>query len=936
MSNVWQQVLGTNGKGIRQFGSTRSSILYDELPQLPPWSEVEKVLVIPHEVVEKKHVVSSVAPTTALMYSAVLYSLLGAVAAGYNIASTATCFTDDAVLKAYGYSGNQTVQGLIMSTGIWAQMLICFAMACNPNLSGRRSLILLAALSNIIGTFVSVFSPLTSYGFWALALGRFVIGCGDGITFCLVPAYCTEVSPPHVRGRLTSLFCLAISIGMVTGYGAGVNLVPLKNGWRYVLSLSIVWSVPQLLGMLNLPESPRFLLIAAAQAESKVEELFAWRVLCEFRDNNLAFALHEYGQIHKCINRTKWHGEMTILGMLWDPCFRLPLLIGCLLVNLQQLTIQPALMFQLVEVLSGSFGYLHTTARSLSCGLMGTMLVLSALFCSIPMESLGRRTVLLGGICGVVCAQFGLGLAFSAGTDHFFAYEGMSRVWSDTSVVFIAMLVAFFQISFGVLTHITLSEIFPINARQQSVAFVWSVNFFWNGCMVLFLPILYVRVGGAACFWWAGFITAAGGVLLWWVFPENKAELLQRIEQTVKGSSMAYERVDLEDLIFKDPTGDYELYQNDAEQTKMLEEASQKLQVLDDDQSSVSSEESVEGKIDYSSEDTSSVSDCSTASATSSDQEEAEEPEDKWDNYIPFHSRDPRATDFTTPIITTNVCSSPYRSTGDHLDSNGIYPDREIFLLERGIDMGHYHTDRIRKVDKPLVFHYARKDTWIPAIEERKAKLKERKEKKKVLTKQLSFLSLPMEPIRPMIKSASLGALDKLKSFWSGSKHEKGLLQGDHASYGADEESGQLDGEGEKKEAKEEGADAAKEDKKAKPNLENLQRPETDQEKLEREAAEAEAKAQRKEEQRMQNLLKQVAMGKLKVDDKPVNEKLSELEELFKDGDARDVDNYTTKLETVHRRAVGWGVMGALVLCTWIWCANFFGIYYQSTIISEE
>eukprot|EP00854_Cymbomonas_tetramitiformis_P026978 gene26978-33175_t len=438
MSNVWQQVLGTNGKGIRQFGSTRSSILYDELPQLPPWSEVEKVLVIPHEVVEKKHVVSSVAPTTALMYSAVLYSLLGAVAAGYNIASTATCFTDDAVLKAYGYSGNQTVQGLIMSTGIWAQMLICFAMACNPNLSGRRSLILLAALSNIIGTFVSVFSPLTSYGFWALALGRFVIGCGDGITFCLVPAYCTEVSPPHVRGRLTSLFCLAISIGMVTGLvaaalvvgvalrlvaaalvagvalrlvaaalvaGVALKLVAAElvvglalrlvaaalvvgvalrlvaaalvagvalrlvaaalvvgvalrlvegelvvgvalrleaaalvvGAARRLVAVALVVGVAlrlvaaalvvQLLGMLNLPESPRFLLIAAAQAESKVEELFAWRVLCEFRDNNLAFALHEYGQIHKCINRTKWHGEMTILGMLWDPCFRLPLLI---------------------------------------------------------------------------------------------------------------------------------------------------------------------------------------------------------------------------------------------------------------------------------------------------------------------------------------------------------------------------------------------------------------------------------------------------------------------------------------------------------------------------------------------------------------------------------------------------------------------------------
>lgn len=75
----------------------------------------------------------------------------------------------------------------------------------------------------------------------------------------VVPAYIAESSPAVYRGTLVTVFGATITSGqfiasLVCGAFSDVN-----EGWRWMLGIAIIPSVAMGVGMLILPESPRFL-----------------------------------------------------------------------------------------------------------------------------------------------------------------------------------------------------------------------------------------------------------------------------------------------------------------------------------------------------------------------------------------------------------------------------------------------------------------------------------------------------------------------------------------------------------------------------------------------------------------------------------------------------------------------------------------------------
>ena len=79
---------------------------------------------------------------------------------------------------------------------------------------GRKKAILLAALFLLVG---SLFSSMTKV-FPELLLFRFLVGIGIGITSMVVPVYLAEMSKPEYRGRMISLFQVAITLGIMISY----------------------------------------------------------------------------------------------------------------------------------------------------------------------------------------------------------------------------------------------------------------------------------------------------------------------------------------------------------------------------------------------------------------------------------------------------------------------------------------------------------------------------------------------------------------------------------------------------------------------------------------------------------------------------------------------------------------------------------------------
>lgn len=113
--------------------------------------------------------------------------------------------------------------------------------------------------------------------------GRFVLGIGLGLEGGTVPIYVAECVPAEARGGIVSLYQMNIALGEVIGYAVAAMFVNVPSGnWRYMLGSSLVFSTIMLVGLLFLPETPRWLMHKNRYSEA----FLVWKNLRKLNDNN--------------------------------------------------------------------------------------------------------------------------------------------------------------------------------------------------------------------------------------------------------------------------------------------------------------------------------------------------------------------------------------------------------------------------------------------------------------------------------------------------------------------------------------------------------------------------------------------------------------------------------------------------------------------------
>ena len=120
---------------------------------------------------------------------------------------------------------------------------------------GRRSVILVVALLFVLGAVGSAAAPALSL----LLAGRAVVGVAIGIASMLTPLYLSEIAPKEQRGGIVSLNQFCITFGILVSYLVDYALSGAANNWRWMLGLGAVPGLILFMGMLTLPESPRWL-----------------------------------------------------------------------------------------------------------------------------------------------------------------------------------------------------------------------------------------------------------------------------------------------------------------------------------------------------------------------------------------------------------------------------------------------------------------------------------------------------------------------------------------------------------------------------------------------------------------------------------------------------------------------------------------------------
>ncbi len=368
---------------------------------------------------------------------------------------------------------------------------------------GRRMTLLATGIG--FGLFAAM-SGLAA-GLSTFSIARFFVGACIGVASVVTPLYLAEMSPANIRGALVSLNQLAITVGISVAYFADYQLAASRN-WRWMFIGGVFPALVLILGMIFLPESPRWL----ARIGQRDRALAGFRRLGRGKE-----AESELEDVERVLSQ-----EQKGFGILFQPGFRIAAFVGIGLAIFQQITGINTIIYYSPEILRMS-GYPSAKAAILASGIIGVVNVLITIVSIFLVDRLGRRFLLLLGTAGMGVSLALLGLAFQ-------------RQTAGNSVLY-AMIayIVFFGVGLGPVVWLLISEIYPTKARGKAMSLailaVWATNWLIAGT---FLSVIH-HVGAAGTFWIFAVFSALAFIFCFVFVPETKGKSLEDIERHWRG-----------------------------------------------------------------------------------------------------------------------------------------------------------------------------------------------------------------------------------------------------------------------------------------------------------------------------------------------------------------------------------------------------------------
>ena len=369
---------------------------------------------------------------------------------------------------------------------------------------GRRRMILLAAVVFIVGALASAAAPGTE----VLVIARLVIGVAIGLASAAAPVYISEVAPPESRGRLVSFFQLAVTIGILVAYLVGLAFNPIE-GWRWMLGLGAVPALALGIGMLWMPQSPRWLVMTG-------DDFAARATLAKIRVDDPDTIDMELEEIKGSIEDkpANWSELLT-------PVVRAALVVGVGLAILQQVTGINTVIYYAPTIIQFT-GIESAGAAILAAVGVGIVNVGMTLVALRLLDRAGRRTLLMIGVSGMVISLVALGAAFIGG--------GGSTAASITAVFSLMLYVASFAISLGPIFWLLNAEIYPLYVRSKAAGIGTMANWTFNFIVSLTFLLLIDGLGRTGAFWLYAGIGMFTLFFCWKLVPETKGKRLEDIE----------------------------------------------------------------------------------------------------------------------------------------------------------------------------------------------------------------------------------------------------------------------------------------------------------------------------------------------------------------------------------------------------------------------
>lgn len=361
---------------------------------------------------------------------------------------------------------------------------------------GRRRSIILIATIYAASSILAAFSP----GVGLLLASRFLTGLAVGAASFVVPLYIAEISPARIRGGLVSLNQLLLTVGIMISLLVAY-LLSQQEAWRWMLGLGAVPGLILAVGMLFLPETPRWLMRAGRDEEAR-------RVAAKIYGKGESIDLEEM--------RLEANERGGIRESFAAPNRR-AMLVGIAIAVLVHLTGLNIVIYYAPSILANSG---VTSSQSiLGSVLVAATNVVVTVVAIVLVDRAGRRPLYLGGVVGMFASLLLLGFAYSAGL------EG-----TPLPVVGLILFIASGAIGPAAVFWLLISEIFPLWVRGAAMSIATAAHWGTDFTVALTFPTLVERLGLGGTFWIYAVLTAAGFVFAIRYMPETMGRTLEEIE----------------------------------------------------------------------------------------------------------------------------------------------------------------------------------------------------------------------------------------------------------------------------------------------------------------------------------------------------------------------------------------------------------------------
>ncbi|EPX2829005.1 sugar porter family MFS transporter [Klebsiella michiganensis] len=388
---------------------------------------------------------------------------------------------------------------------------------------GRRKNILWVAVIFIFGAL----GTAVAWDMSSMIIARFILGLAVGCASVTVPIYISELARPAQRERLVTVNELMIVTGQFLAYSVNASIVnfypDMSHNWRLMLAIPALPGALLWIGMLVMPESPRFF-VRKGQIDKAVAVLKTIR-----RPEEVEQEIRDIQQVSQIgINHGRFVDELKRKWVLQL------ILIGLMIVLATRVTGVNTIMYYAPTVLKATG--LGDAAAVTGAVANGVVSILATLLGMLLIGRHSRRKMFFTGQIGVTLSLVLIGLSFKL-FFHMETVDGVSGLhanFTGASYIILALMLVFLTFMQGWIAPVfwlMLAEIYPLRMRGLGMGFAVFGLWIFDFIIQSIFPILLNSYGGGMTF---GFFAATNVIMLILLvkfLPETRGLTLEQIEQ---------------------------------------------------------------------------------------------------------------------------------------------------------------------------------------------------------------------------------------------------------------------------------------------------------------------------------------------------------------------------------------------------------------------